>query len=1079
MLKATARRLLLACCLGLCILPLESYAQSPQLSVDIPAGELAAALDLLARQLGVDLVYRPEQVQGMKTRGVRGRLSRRDAVAKLIEGTLLTLSTDASGAMMIAAPLPSADKSLSSGVDSRPVIDARDSMRLVRTGAVRQQEPAEGDGAEETRSASQETGTQKEETQQIVVTGSMLRRRNSTTPLTTIDREEIERLGVTTAEDILRTLPQNFSAVTSVSTSRADTDSGQRLDPDGAILAGAQGQAAANLRGLGTGSTLVLVNGRRTGGSAIDQGNFVNLSTIPADAIERVEILTEGASALYGADAIAGVINFILRKDYVGATSALRHEHSATEADEMKFVQTMGYSWETGNVTLTATASRRDSIETTRIFTSNDFRPYGSRDFRATDGANGKVYYNDNYRIVNGLSGPLALPDGVSLVDSGATFVTDPIWGPTLDDPGAFSADLAVPFDDVGQDYSQDTRNVSASLYLNQQLSRSVNAYVELIHAVDDSHRIGDFTSLLLVMLPEEEVPGNGNISGDWMIGSTILDFAGRTIVDTRSRNTDVVLGLGWDLPFGDWRLDSALSWLDNKSDSVTYGIDWVAAQNLSYSVFDIFGGMTAAERQEFVDLNGFVSVFRPTNVVTSINERLEGGLFDLPGGSLRLGLGLEYRKEKQDFSEDRPNIAQSFPGGADGTQARDGVTQQKRTVKAAFSELLIPVVGADNGFRGMRSLEFSVGLRWEEYEYFNVPSGFLDLGGLREADLDALLGVFGGAEFSPRTGQLFSNVSPRIALSWRPMQQLNLRASWAEAFRAPRTNEMMADEGTPGVPLQWRDIRNNPAIFRSRDPLHPDIDAGNPEGFLDWYMSVSSGNPFLKPETSDNYTVGFDWMPPRVEGLRMSMSYFRIDYSNRITAGLPFQFRLTNPQTAVRDEDGYLLYFRTMPININKRESRSIDFNLKYERSLGFGTVLAGLGGTYTLAMTDYLPASASTSSRLERLDTDKGPRQWQGAFNLGWSQRNLGMDVYVRYASPFVYEAFSVTPRFEVDSTTTIDISGRYSFDRGKWDVLGGVRNLTNELTFNGQPGFVDSLAVDPRGRVMYLEIRKSFDL
>lgn len=244
-----------------CSIALAMSAQADALkqAIDIPAGELAAALKLLAKQSGADLVYRPEQVQGLQTSGVRGELSIEEAVTKLLEGTALKLSTDATGAMLIAAPLPA---------------DGRAADRI--------------SAVESTRLALEE----------IVVTGTRLRlpQEQSTASVVIIDRERIDMLGVSSVAELLRYIPQASYTFS-----------------ENVQIGGAQ---VAELRGLGVGTTLVLINGRRTVPSAANLAvNAFDLNTLPLAAVERVEVLSDSASSVYGADAVGGVINVILKRE--------------------------------------------------------------------------------------------------------------------------------------------------------------------------------------------------------------------------------------------------------------------------------------------------------------------------------------------------------------------------------------------------------------------------------------------------------------------------------------------------------------------------------------------------------------------------------------------------------------------------------------------------------------------------------------------------------------------------------------------------------------------------------------------
>ena len=209
-----------------------------------------------------------------------------------------------------------------------------------------------------------------------VVTGSRLRGGVSASPIFVLTREEIDRRGLQDIEDIVRYIPQNYSTVTA----------GGSFDARSPRFS--QGLVTINLRGLGEGSTLVLVNGTRIAASPTESGTFTDVSTIPFSAIERVEVLTDGASAIYGSDAVGGVVNFILRKDYRGAESTVRYENSSSGGHRRVVEQALGLNWDTGSITASANFSQEDAVlaADAGIDIDGDYREQGGRRFPSTYG---------------------------------------------------------------------------------------------------------------------------------------------------------------------------------------------------------------------------------------------------------------------------------------------------------------------------------------------------------------------------------------------------------------------------------------------------------------------------------------------------------------------------------------------------------------------------------------------------------------------------------------------------------------------------------------------------------------------
>ena len=368
MLKTMTVRTTIAAMLA--ALSMSAHAIADTQRIDIPAGSLLTALETLAKQANVDLVYQDAQVQGLRTGGVAGDLSPHDAVVQLLQGTPLKVRRDeASGAILIMMPAASAPATSSRPEETRPSFWSR--LRLA------QSSPSEGENrGEDSRSevSKSEVTTDTErraqspkatELEEIVVTGTQIRGViNNTAPVTVLDKKYVESTGISTLPALIESLPQNFALASQSGVLIPNTSAGQ-----------SQG-AAINLRGIGEGTTLTLINGRRTA-LGFGAGTSVDISGLPLTAIERVEILTDGASAMYGSDAIGGVVNFVLRKDFDGAETSVRAGR-ADGVSEYRVAQTFGTSWSSGNALISAEyldrgllhASDRDFVPSTSVIGS-------------------------------------------------------------------------------------------------------------------------------------------------------------------------------------------------------------------------------------------------------------------------------------------------------------------------------------------------------------------------------------------------------------------------------------------------------------------------------------------------------------------------------------------------------------------------------------------------------------------------------------------------------------------------------------------------------------------------------------
>lgn len=298
-----------------CIVALATPAAAQTREYNIPAGSLKNALDAYVRQSGKQVVYRADQVRSARSPGVRGSHSPEAALAALLAGSGFTTRSDGN---LVA---------------------------IVQGGNA----PAVAEAATET------SGEGDDSDNVIVVTGTNIKGGAPVgSPVISLDRVDIERSGAATVDQFLRTIPQNFGNIDPSSSNTL------RFSPVGAEVAqNTTLGSSPNVHGLGLGATLTLINGRRLSPGG-DSGSVVDVSVIPLAAIERVDVLTDGASAIYGADAVAGVVNFVTRKDYDGLQSSVRYgDTTEGGAAELDLNQLAGTAWSNGSAFAAYSFSKR------------------------------------------------------------------------------------------------------------------------------------------------------------------------------------------------------------------------------------------------------------------------------------------------------------------------------------------------------------------------------------------------------------------------------------------------------------------------------------------------------------------------------------------------------------------------------------------------------------------------------------------------------------------------------------------------------------------------------------------------
>lgn len=903
-----------------------------------------------------------------------------------------------------------------------------------------------------TGSEKEESSKETKEIEEIVVTGTVLRNVYPTSPVTTITREDIDKLGVHSAEDIVRSLPQNFSSLNAASSLTNTLQETWTSSQDFG------GSSAANLRGMGIDATLVLVNGRRVAASPLWQGNFVSLSNLPANAIERVEILNDGASSIYGADAIGGVINFILKKNFAGSETSVRHENSSNGGDVTSISQLFGFGWDSGQATITLSHQKTDPVSSAKAgWTTSDLRSRGGTDNRNTiTGSPGtiNVWVDTDEPPYYGYYERQALP-----ADSDGTDWT----------PEDFSGENVIPGEMSRNNLTSENERSSAYISLEQEVTDTLQAFLDISYTRNANYSEGGVFNLRQWVGPDnvynhfdEYVLLSYNFKKETEDG--ILPYNNYT---NEREQRDYTLGFDWDLPFRDWRLKTTAGfgrslsssdavWFNRNSLELTEllrGIRYTISETTGRPIplLDENGETIPVPASEQVNLfgNGTVQSSRlaefveprvtgaPESIQKNVSALLEGGLMDLPGGELRLALGTEVRKDIFKYSEDS---TRQYNDG-------DGVEEPERTVEAAFFEASVPVFGSENRIDGFESLLFSIGARWENYDIPDAADG---------------------------TGTSFSNVSPKAGFAWEPIQDLRVRGTWSESFRAPNFSEVMSPRE-----LGWYETTE---VF---DVLAP--------GGAEWVEVpyYNGGNKDLKPETSTSTTLGFDWTPASLEGLTVSMTLSKIEFVDRIdslslSGNLPLEVVLANTDFAVRNSDGTLKEMNFIPINVSGRESESIDFDIRYEFDSEYGLFDARIGGTYTGLLEDVVSDGAES---IKMDGTINGPDQWRARASLGWTGGNMGANLFVNYSSSymnvndptrFYLQTDDVDP-VPVDHYTTVDLTGYYRMPESGWEVLVGVRNLFQKgYPFVNNAGGTpfDFARIDTRGRVIYLEVKKSFE-
>ncbi len=735
------------------------------------------------------------------------------------------------------------------------------------------------DDRAEAANASSETDSE------IVVTGTSIRGIPPTgSGLIGVSREDAKLIGAASTPELLATVPQLNSFNTAPRTSN-----------------GGLGSFAPGLRGLPPAATLPLMNGHRLISGSTQQTN-PDYPFLPELAIERVEIVADGASAIYGSDAVAGVVNFITRKRVSGVEANVRYGF-ADDYHAFNAGTIFGHDWAGGSLVAAYQYSRNSNITgADRRYRSLDFRDAGGVDTRSA-----------------------VCPDANVNLFTGTIYAA-----PSLA-PGLNTCDPRGPVDLVPEN-----RTHSAFLSARQDLSSSVTLWGDLLYSdrkdVVQAALPGQTFVLITAANPFFQAPpGTGalfefvDFRPDNLVGADHFDQTFRVRTGNATAGIDIKLPRDFQAS-----LYGTFNW--SRNDTFQPGIDTVAltaaaAGTTLDTALDPFGTRTnPAVVAAILD--------NPTDFTNRQRTRIgaakiDGPLAHLPGGDLKIALGAEYRRE---------TYMQRGSSGGVGFPEDLG-----RKVTSVYGELFVPIFGPDNAAPMFQSLALSLSGRYDHYSDFG------------------------------------STTNPKVGLTWEPVDGLNLRGSYGRSFRAPGLRDLGSTVGSYYAAAALVDA------FGARDPLRGAAQVGT--------MLLFGGNANLMPEKARTFSLGADVRPSFAPGLTASATFYDIKYRDVI--GTPSGLGalvFTDPtfaalvlrdptdeqvSAAISDTVPFFYTFSAVPEignildlrqgNFGIRRTNGIDFDVRYRRDAGFGTVFGGIAGNYILKYRTQLSPTSLVSNSLD----------------------------------------------------------------------------------------------------------------
>ncbi|HWU13387.1 MAG TPA: TonB-dependent receptor, partial [Caulobacter sp.] len=931
---------------------------------DLKPQPLAQALSEVARVSGRQVVVSSSLVRGKTAPALNGRYTPDQAYEVLLSGSGLKLTPV--GAALVVQTAGGRD----AGVGEPPAGDA-------------------------------------EILSELIVTGTRIRGAAPVgSNLISITRRDIEASGYATTQQIVQSLPQNYGGGPN------ETLTSIRNNASANIGYG----SSVNLRGLGTSSTLVLINGSRPALGGVS-GAFADLSLIPSSALERVEVLADGASALYGSDAVAGVVNVILRGRFEGAETRVRRGWG-DGFDETQVSQLVGRRWSRGRLVLGYEYNQRGRLAAAdRDFATADLRPFGARDYRSTFAAPGTL-----------------VAGGKTYALGGATLIP----GTTnLEDPWA-QADLA-PRQRRHALIATGAFDITDQLVLDGQV-----LFADRRFNIRQPANLRSATSVP-VANPFYVDPLGTHLPVS--VRYSFVQDLGPQTADGRARAYNGALGLtqhigAWSAGFGvvagQQRETSRTGNLVN-----TARLALALADTNPTTAYNLFAGPGANRPETVAKIRGS-STSHGLSQVKGVSLKADGPLFDLPAGAVRLAFGGEARREqyKQTTVSDLRTLSPTISSAA---------FPKPREISAAYAELLVPVTAAGST---LGALDVSLAGRYEHYSDFG------------------------------------DTTNPKVGLSWKPTSTLTVRGAYGRSFRAPSFQDQIQTAGT---------VLYTPLVMT--DPASP---TGTSK-----VLALLGNSVDIGPERATTYTAGVDWRPTRAPGLKVSASYYKVRYRDRIVDPNADLFNILlnrsayasliddNPPAAkVQALYGNVFFSNTSGIaaadidlvldarvqNLAVVVQDGVDLDASYATALAGGDLRMGITASYILRLEQAVSAKAGT---VDILGTVGNPARWRTRASLGWSRGAVDLNAFLNVVDG--YRNQTVAPNEPIGRWTTTDLQLSY-----RLPGTGLLRDLRATLSINNlfdrDPPFAnlqtpqsaigyDSDGASAFGRLVAVQLTKSW--
>ena len=984
---------------------------------------------------------------------------------------------------------------------------------------VASEDESEDESAELTEEAVADDGPM----ETLEVTGTRLPVADPTALVHSFTAEDIALTGASTLDDFFRTVPWQFNSTNPQTAFTYRT--GDELGGDSGSIFNAYDFASINLQGLGSSNTLVLLNGRRVAGYGGSERDIVNILGIPMQAIERIEIQLDGGSAVYGSDAISGVVNFITKKNYRGMTADVKDERSGTDSDLFNGGLTFGLTWGRGNGTLTLSKEEQEPILNAKTgFTTRDYRDIMGPEFDYRNFNVGQPGIVRHWNCSNVFPGPYT-----SNWYCDGTFTTDEEKLVSFQLPpghsglGAKISDFATgpaggfwthpehinPYDRIPRENGAHLSKDGATLNLQHDLFRGFKIFLDGLYSKNYSKQNSQIPFMSIVVPASNaynpwDVPMHVSYAPGLEQENGLLPTPFSEAID---ENNTATLGFEWsfrdqqtvEMSISESRTERTQRYFtfSLRKDRYAEGTDEFYRRLASpdpEEAFNFFGNGTH-QTDSFGNFLGESSIRIGLNRTTEYGINLKGFLFEFRGDEISYVIGTTRRVRRYEnrFKIDVGWLNYEFDYNA----VWNGTSQPAYRNESYFGEIWVPLMTEQHAGWWGQSLHLTLkNIRTIDSSWGAVGGG-IDVDVEVETEVEVWdvettdwtnegLGYnfdFSAADDVPMQQYKEADHVPNIGVVYYPRSDMRITANFSRTIQQPLISELFDTYDD----FEWQTYD----VLDLFDPDGPTIHEVVPYRY-------SYANPDLKASVGESHSLRVKWWPQFIDGMEMEVSYVSTSMEGRVEHTARYvrePLALASSALANRSDRGDLISLNYDYFNAHVRQSTTVDGHVSYR----FNTSWLGSLETrvhYHRKLEDYNEPFEGVV--LSTLGTALSPDRYRTTVQMFWDKNKMSASMIARYTPGYLNEYahycsigqklnqvgrcadfalfnFNSWIALEVASLTIVDATFKYRFTENLEAQLSGLNIFDRFSPLTVRSGLpYDPTRWNGRGQIFSLSVR-----